>query len=79
MRLISTLAIAGLLSSTAAFAAATATTPTAAPPAAKPAAAAPMARHASAKHCRAEATTKKLAGKEREQYIKDCEAGKAAS
>lgn len=93
MKVLSTLAIAGLLCSTAAFAAsggtapapATATKPAAAQPAppARSAAEASGASHETAKEmakqCREQAAAKKLKGKERHKFVKDCEAGKATS
>jgi len=35
-------------------------------------------KHPTLKSCNREATAKQLAGKQREQYVKDCTAGKAA-
>ena len=34
-------------------------------------------KHPTLKSCNREATTKQLSGKQREQYVKDCTAGKA--
>jgi hypothetical protein len=36
-------------------------------------------KHATLKSCNREATAKQLAGKQREQYVKDCTAGKTAT
>ncbi|MDE2138649.1 MAG: hypothetical protein KGJ68_14555 [Gammaproteobacteria bacterium] len=36
-------------------------------------------RHPSLKSCNREATAKQLSGKRREQYVKDCTAGKTAA
>lgn len=35
-------------------------------------------KHPTLKSCNREATAKKLSGRDREQYVKDCTAGKAA-
>lgn len=36
-------------------------------------------KHSSLKTCTKQATAKKLAGKDRAQYLKDCQAGKTSS
>ena len=72
MKLLSTLAIAALLTGGAAFAA---TTPTATPATtATPAA----AKHNSAAHCEKLAKEKKLMGDEEKKFVKECKEGKTS-
>jgi hypothetical protein len=72
MKLLSTLTLAALMSAGAAFAA---TTPTATPAASATPAAAP-AKHESSSHCDKQAKEKKLAGAEKEKFMKECKEGK---
>ena len=44
-----------------------------------PAPSAVPVKHPTLKSCNREATAKQLAGKQREQYVKDCTAGKTAA
>ena len=72
MKLLSTLTVAALLASGAAFAATAASD---AKPTATPAAATPASRP-SLKHCERAAAAKKLTGDEKEKFVKDCRQGK---
>ena len=76
MKLLSTLTLAALLTTGAAFAADS--KPTATPASSATPAAAP-AKHHSAAHCKKEAEAKKLTGDEAKAFVKSCEAGKKAS
>lgn len=70
MKLISTLTLAALMSSGAAYAA---TTPTATPASsATPAAAARPAKHEGSTHCEKRAREKKLTGEEKDKFVKEC-------
>jgi hypothetical protein len=68
MKAVTVLAAVALLGCGAAFA----TDPPAAP-------SATPVKHATLKSCNKEATAKKLTGKERAQYVKDCQSGKSSS
>lgn len=73
MKLMSTLALAALLSAGTAFAASTNTVPTATPassatPAAK--------KHNSSMHCEREARARKLSGDDAAKFIKECKEGR---
>ena len=74
MKLLSTLTLAALLTSGAAFA--SSTTPTATP-ASSATPAASHAKHNSAMHCEKEARAKKLSGDDEKKFVKECRAGKA--
>jgi hypothetical protein len=67
MKLTSLLAALGLIACGAALAAEPPPAPSATP-----------VKHASLKTCNKEATDKKLTGKERAQFVKDCRAGKTS-
>jgi Spy/CpxP family protein refolding chaperone len=70
MKFISTLTLAALMSTGAAFAA---TTPTATPASsATPAAAAKPAKHEGSMHCDKQAKEKKLTGDEKDKFVKEC-------
>lgn len=76
MKLLPTLTLAGLFCAATAFAA---TTPTATPASsATPAAAAPV-KHDAGMHCEKQAAEKKLAGEEKDKFVKTCKAGKKSN
>ncbi|HKT72863.1 MAG TPA: PsiF family protein [Steroidobacteraceae bacterium] len=74
MKMTSALVAVVLLGSGAAFAA---DTPAAAPATTAPSAT-PVAKHASLKACNKQADEKKLTGKDRSSFVKDCRAGKSS-
>lgn len=75
MKLLSTLALAVLLTGGAAFAATTPSAPTATPaPAAQP-----VQKHNSAMHCEKEAKAKNLTGDDEKKFVKECREGKKSS
>ena len=76
MKLLSTLTLAALLTTGAAFAADS--KPTATPASSATPAAAP-AKHHSAAHCEKVANEKKLTGDDAKAFVKTCEEGKKAS
>ena len=75
MKMLSTLSLAALLMSGAAFAA---TAPTGATPTATPATQAQPAQKHSAAHCEKQAKEKKLTGDAEKQFLKECKGKKAS-
>ena len=74
MKPLSTLTLAALLTTGAAFAA---STPTATPSStATPASTSSATKHHSAMHCEKQAKEKKLSGDAEKSFVKDCRAGK---
>jgi hypothetical protein len=80
MKLISALAVAFVLGSTAAIAAqTTATAPASATPSSSGSSATATAAKPTTASCKKQAAAKNLTGADKTQFVKDCKAGKASS